>query len=195
MSTGPSVDTSSVYRTVRGYVKCLHDRPWLHQVSTGLSLNIGTFVVICTTIISLIRGIIYKRFWFSYILFIIIVGGMLVLFICMTRLASNEIFSPSNKLITITLVTLPVLTYLIPSKINNKEINLQQRHYRHNRSVVLFTHFLTNAINLYYETTNKILPVWPISVKVFVWKYDSGLLQWSVIQTYLDINSEFKIPF
>jgi hypothetical protein len=41
----------------------------------------------------------------------------------MTRLASNEIFSPSNRLITITLVILPALTYLIPSKINNKETN------------------------------------------------------------------------
>ena len=33
-----------------------------------------------------------------YILFIIIIVGILVLFIYMTRLASNEIFSPSNKI-------------------------------------------------------------------------------------------------
>ena len=32
------------------------------------------------------------------ILFIIIIGGVLVLFIYITRLASNEIFSPSNKI-------------------------------------------------------------------------------------------------
>ena len=40
-----------------------------------------------------------RRFWCSYILFIIIIGGILVLFVCThtTRLASNEIFSPSNK--------------------------------------------------------------------------------------------------
>jgi hypothetical protein len=37
-----------------------------------------------------------RRFWFSYILFIVIIGGILVLFI--TRLASNKIFSPSNKI-------------------------------------------------------------------------------------------------
>jgi len=35
---------------------------------------------------------------FSYILFIIIIGGILVLFIYVTRLPSNEIFSPSNKI-------------------------------------------------------------------------------------------------
>ena len=39
-----------------------------------------------------------KSFWFSYILFIIIIGGILVLFIYIRRLASNEIFSPSNKI-------------------------------------------------------------------------------------------------
>ena len=40
----------------------------------------------------------YRRFWFSYILFIIIIGGILVLFIYKVRLTSNEIFSPSNKI-------------------------------------------------------------------------------------------------
>jgi len=39
-----------------------------------------------------------RRFPVSYILFIIIIGGILVLFIHITRLASNEIFSPSNKI-------------------------------------------------------------------------------------------------
>ena len=33
-----------------------------------------------------------------YILFIIIIGGILVLFTYITRLTSNEIFSPSNKI-------------------------------------------------------------------------------------------------
>jgi hypothetical protein len=39
-----------------------------------------------------------RRLWCSYILFIIIDGGILVLFIYITRLASNGIFSPSNKI-------------------------------------------------------------------------------------------------
>ena len=34
----------------------------------------------------------------SYILFIIIIGGILVLFVYITRLSSNEIFLPSNKI-------------------------------------------------------------------------------------------------
>ena len=41
-----------------------------------------------------------RKFWFSYILFIIIIGGILVLYIYIyiTRLASKEIFAPSNKI-------------------------------------------------------------------------------------------------
>jgi len=41
-----------------------------------------------------------RRFCVSYILFIIIIGGILVLFtsIHITGLASKEIFSPSNKI-------------------------------------------------------------------------------------------------
>ena len=35
---------------------------------------------------------------FDLYLFIIIIGGILVLFIYITNLASNEIFSPSNKI-------------------------------------------------------------------------------------------------
>ena len=39
-----------------------------------------------------------RRFWCPYVLFIITIGGILLLFIYITRLASNEIFSPSNKI-------------------------------------------------------------------------------------------------
>lgn len=43
-------------------------------------------------------GLTIKTFWFSYILFLIFLGGLLVLFIYVTSLASNEIFNFSNKI-------------------------------------------------------------------------------------------------
>nr|YP_009350569.1 NADH dehydrogenase subunit 6 [Macrotermes vitrialatus]AQP27395.1 NADH dehydrogenase subunit 6 [Macrotermes vitrialatus] len=86
-------------------------------------LAMGLMLLIQTTMLCLMSGMMYKSFWFSYILFMIMVGGMLVLFMYMTSLASNEMFSPSNKLTMTTLMTLPTLTYLMPSKINNKEMN------------------------------------------------------------------------
>jgi len=39
-----------------------------------------------------------RRFGVLYILFTIIIAGILVLFTYITRLASNEIFPPSNKI-------------------------------------------------------------------------------------------------
>lgn len=89
-------------------------------------MAIGLILLIQTTIVCLIRGTIYRRFWFSYILFIIIIGGILVLFIYITRLASNEMFSPSNKILIIALTALPLLTYIIPNTTNNKEINIHE---------------------------------------------------------------------
>lgn len=61
-------------------------------------LAIGLILLIQTTCICLITGIINKRFWFAYILFLIFLGGILVLFIYVTSLARNEIFSLSIKL-------------------------------------------------------------------------------------------------
>nr|ALO77239.1 NADH deshydrogenase subunit 6 [Elmis aenea] len=63
-----------------------------HPMSMGLSL------LIQSTIISLMTGFYNHNFWFSYILFLIMIGGMLVLFIYMTSIASNEMFKYSNKL-------------------------------------------------------------------------------------------------
>nr|YP_009350881.1 NADH dehydrogenase subunit 6 [Macrotermes annandalei]AQP27985.1 NADH dehydrogenase subunit 6 [Macrotermes annandalei] len=86
-------------------------------------LAMGMMLLIQTTMMCLMSGMMYKSFWFSYILFMIMVGGMLVLFMYMTSLASNEMFSPSNKMIVTILMTLPIFTYMMPSKINNKEMS------------------------------------------------------------------------
>nr|WNL54004.1 NADH dehydrogenase subunit 6 [Microcerotermes aff. sikorae] len=84
-------------------------------------LAMGLMLLIQTTMVCLISGTMYKSFWFSYILFMIMIGGMLVLFMYMTSLASNEMFSPSNKMMMM-FTTLPVLMYMMPTVTNNKEM-------------------------------------------------------------------------
>nr|WHN78755.1 NADH dehydrogenase subunit 6 [Hyalurgus flavipes] len=64
-----------------------------HPLAMGLTL------LIQTTLISLSSGLMTKSFWFSYILFMVFLGGMMVLFIYVTSLASNEMFSFSIKLL------------------------------------------------------------------------------------------------
>nr|ALO77622.1 NADH deshydrogenase subunit 6 [Cantharidae sp. GENSP01] len=60
-----------------------------HPLSMGLTLLMQVVMV------AMLTGTLSANFWFSYILFMIMVGGMLVLFIYMTSIASNEKFSVS----------------------------------------------------------------------------------------------------
>nr|YP_009487599.1 NADH dehydrogenase subunit 6 [Anopheles atacamensis]AWB98170.1 NADH dehydrogenase subunit 6 [Anopheles atacamensis] len=69
-----------------------------HPLSMGLMLLIQTFLT------CLITSIYVKTFWFSYILFLIFLGGMLILFIYVTSLSSNEMFSMSFKLILLSMM-------------------------------------------------------------------------------------------
>nr|UDF83753.1 NADH dehydrogenase subunit 6 [Trichopsidea sp.] len=95
-----------------------------HPMAMGLMLLIQTLLV------CIITGSMSKTFWFSYMLFLIFLGGMLILFIYVTSLASNEMFSLSMKLTTISFIILMIMmcmmmvdkTTIMPF-INNTEIN------------------------------------------------------------------------
>nr|AIY61630.1 NADH dehydrogenase subunit 6 [Nasutitermes takasagoensis] len=85
-------------------------------------LAMGLMLLMQTIMVCLISGTMYSSFWFSYILFMIMIGGMLVLFMYMTSLASNEMFSPSNKMLMASSIILPILVYMMPTLTNNKEM-------------------------------------------------------------------------
>nr|APX40795.1 NADH dehydrogenase subunit 6 [Phyllotreta hemipoda] len=55
-------------------------------------LSFGMILLIQTIYTCLLSGLLNLNFWYSYILFLILVGGMLILFIYMTSIASNEKF-------------------------------------------------------------------------------------------------------
>nr|YP_009019976.1 NADH dehydrogenase subunit 6 [Megaselia scalaris]AHJ91467.1 NADH dehydrogenase subunit 6 [Megaselia scalaris] len=64
-----------------------------HPLAMGLTLLIQT-LFIC-----LLTSLMNETYWFSYILFLVFMGGLLVLFIYVTSLASNETFSLSFNII------------------------------------------------------------------------------------------------
>nr|YP_009502954.1 NADH dehydrogenase subunit 6 [Pseudomegarcys japonica]AXG21557.1 NADH dehydrogenase subunit 6 [Pseudomegarcys japonica] len=68
-------------------------------------LAMGLILLVQTLCICLLTGFMTQSFWFSYILFLVFLGGLLVLFIYVTSLASNEMFSLS----TATLSTMIIL--------------------------------------------------------------------------------------
>nr|WQM47360.1 NADH dehydrogenase subunit 6 [Forficulitermes planifrons] len=90
-------------------------------------MAMGLMLLMQTTLMCLISGTMYSSFWFSYILFMIMIGGMLVLFMYMTSLASNEMFSASNKMMAAMTVLMPILFYVMPTMTNNKEMNMHDK--------------------------------------------------------------------
>nr|QUL58873.1 NADH dehydrogenase subunit 6 [Musca vitripennis] len=93
-----------------------------HPLAMGLTLLIQTVLV------SMLSGLMTKTFWFSYILFLVFLGGMLVLFIYVTSLASNEMFSFSSKLLisSVSIFFIAILSlYFIDKSILLQYTNLE----------------------------------------------------------------------
>nr|YP_009743872.1 NADH dehydrogenase subunit 6 [Batocnema coquerelii]QIE12628.1 NADH dehydrogenase subunit 6 [Batocnema coquerelii] len=60
-------------------------------------LSMGFMILIQTLLTCLLSGMLIKTYWFSYILFLTFLGGLLVLFIYVSSIASNEMFLMSNN--------------------------------------------------------------------------------------------------
>nr|WCH54221.1 NADH dehydrogenase subunit 6 [Osphya sp. n.] len=84
-------------------------------------LSLGMILLMQTLLISLITGLMNLNFWYSYIIFLILVGGMLILFIYMTSIASNEKFKINFKFLLLILLTSIML--IILSKFNFIQFN------------------------------------------------------------------------
>nr|YP_009112340.1 NADH dehydrogenase subunit 6 [Angaracris rhodopa]AIY61462.1 NADH dehydrogenase subunit 6 [Angaracris rhodopa] len=64
-------------------------------------------IIIQTLLIGMMMGSMMKSFWLSYILFLTFIGGMMVLFIYITSISSNEMFNiKSMSMIFITIMML-----------------------------------------------------------------------------------------
>nr|ARH54556.1 NADH dehydrogenase subunit 6 [Oulema melanopus] len=90
-------------------------------------LSMGMILLAQTTLISLMTGMMQLNFWYSYIIFIIMIGGMLILFMYMTSVASNEKFKFSINLIIMMMLFFFILMMLKPELINfylNMKINM-----------------------------------------------------------------------
>nr|YP_010878892.1 NADH dehydrogenase subunit 6 [Cantonius szechuanensis]WHE42531.1 NADH dehydrogenase subunit 6 [Cantonius szechuanensis] len=87
-----------------------------HPLSSGFNLMVQTILV------SLMTGIMNINYWYSYIMFLIMVGGMLVLFMYMTSIASNEKFSYNNMTTTYILIISLISCSLMMLKLNYMEM-------------------------------------------------------------------------
>nr|YP_011000999.1 NADH dehydrogenase subunit 6 [Stomorhina obsoleta]WPN85796.1 NADH dehydrogenase subunit 6 [Stomorhina obsoleta] len=111
-----------------------------HPLAMGLTLLIQTTLVCLTT------GLMTKSFWFSYILFLVFLGGMLVLFIYVTSLASNEMFTFSIKLMIISLsIFILLLTTLF---FMDKNLLIQYKNLEINSLYNLNSYIMENSLSL-----------------------------------------------
>nr|YP_010728499.1 NADH dehydrogenase subunit 6 [Polypedilum heberti]WEF49740.1 NADH dehydrogenase subunit 6 [Polypedilum heberti] len=79
----------------------------IHPLSMGLMLMSQTMLII------IFSGIITKTFWFSYSLFLIFLGGMLILFMYMTSIASNEQFKFKPSLMNMMMLMIMILFIIL----------------------------------------------------------------------------------
>nr|YP_011004247.1 NADH dehydrogenase subunit 6 [Macrostylophora euteles]WPS93596.1 NADH dehydrogenase subunit 6 [Macrostylophora euteles] len=105
-------------------------------------LSMGFMLMIQTLWISMLIGTMSKSFWFSYILFITFLGGMLILFIYMTSLSSNEYFKFS---IFIPLMSMIFLMIMIILMLNT---NLSHINYFSNADSFTFNYITFSNINI-----------------------------------------------
>nr|UEP15848.1 NADH dehydrogenase subunit 6 [Glanycus foochowensis] len=96
-------------------------------------LSMGLMILIQTLLICLMSGMMINTYWFSYILFLTFLGGLLVLFIYICSIASNEMFKFSFNMKMMMMIFLFFITILslmfmnnlnwMNSSINNLDMN------------------------------------------------------------------------
>nr|YP_009694085.1 NADH dehydrogenase subunit 6 [Protonemura kohnoae]QEI04353.1 NADH dehydrogenase subunit 6 [Protonemura kohnoae] len=90
-------------------------------------LAMGLMLLVQTVLISTLTGMLTQSFWFSYVLFLVFLGGLLVLFIYVTSLASNEMFYMSMTtlipLIIASALLFVVMMIMDPSFLTSSTLN------------------------------------------------------------------------
>nr|AML26663.1 NADH dehydrogenase subunit 6 [Ptiliidae sp. BMNH 1274724] len=87
-------------------------------------LSMGMILIMQTLTITLIMGMMNNTYWFSYLLFLIMIGGMLILFMYMTSIMSNKKFSYFNKkLIILILPGFGMISYINNDFITDSNLN------------------------------------------------------------------------
>nr|AVN67913.1 NADH dehydrogenase subunit 6 [Lobopterella dimidiatipes] len=118
---------------------------------TNHPLTMGMILLMQTVIISLMTGLISQSFWFSYILFLIFLGGMLILFMYVTSLASNEMFFLSYKpmVTSIILTIIMIILFKNTPMMQNTEMN----------NFLSTNNFLMNSITKLYNQPSGIITI------------------------------------
>nr|YP_009045465.1 NADH dehydrogenase subunit 6 [Euploea core]AHA03816.1 NADH dehydrogenase subunit 6 [Euploea core] len=82
-------------------------------------LSMGFLILLQTLFLCLLLGLMINTYWFSYILFLIFLGGLLILFIYVSSIASNEMFKTYNFIMFFPMIFfLLFFSYLLKNNLN-----------------------------------------------------------------------------
>nr|QOW08067.1 NADH dehydrogenase subunit 6 [Attagenus unicolor japonicus] len=76
-------------------------------------MSMGTTLLMQTLLMMMLTGVFFENFWYSYIFFLVMVGGMLIIFIYMTSIASNEKFKFSSTMMIMMTITGMTMTLIM----------------------------------------------------------------------------------
>lgn len=77
-------------------------------------LALGRILLTQTILIRISTRLLYYNFWFRYIIFLVIIRGLLIIFIYITRTASNEKFKiPKIRHLIIILIRIGILPIIL----------------------------------------------------------------------------------
>nr|YP_010274849.1 NADH dehydrogenase subunit 6 [Gerosis phisara]YP_010968390.1 NADH dehydrogenase subunit 6 [Gerosis sinica]UJV31539.1 NADH dehydrogenase subunit 6 [Gerosis phisara]WNO18702.1 NADH dehydrogenase subunit 6 [Gerosis sinica] len=112
-------------------------------------LSMGLMILIQTLLICLISGLYIYTYWFSYILFLTFLGGLLVLFIYVASIASNEMFSfPLKNKMFLMIFLISILFFILIIKIKFNWLNLIFNHFEYNNFMNYLLLFINNNNNI-----------------------------------------------
>nr|ALO76370.1 NADH deshydrogenase subunit 6 [Discolomatinae sp. GENSP01] len=107
-------------------------------------ISLGFMLFMQIILISMSINLFTENFWFSYILMLIMIGGLLIMFLYMTSIASNEKFKKNYKFLYLMLIIFLNVNY----EFYNKNMNLTSLNfnYKFEYSLNKFYFFPNNLI-------------------------------------------------
>nr|AWV83741.1 NADH dehydrogenase subunit 6 [Tryella crassa] len=134
-------------------------------------LSMGSILLMQTILSSLICMFYMNSYFFSYILFLVFIGGMLILFMYMSSIASNEKFYFSMKLLLLNIIIMMMIMLfnLIKFKMNNMNELLEMNNLVDNfmmKKLYIFPSGMMTIMMIIYLLFTLIVIVNVISIKL-----------------------------
>nr|YP_010947342.1 NADH dehydrogenase subunit 6 [Mustilizans shennongi]WGO62364.1 NADH dehydrogenase subunit 6 [Mustilizans shennongi] len=113
-------------------------------------MAMGLMILIQTLFTCILSGMMINSYWFSYILFLVFLGGLLVLFIYVSSIASNELFTSNPKIKMFIFFTFIMIITIQVAYMNNLNwMNLNINNLEKNNLLELLLFFNNeNKINI-----------------------------------------------